>query len=319
MESKRVCSVSTLTSANPFNHRGRRHQGRRCIGRTGVLEAFYVIVVFCAATSIASASATYKDLANFDTTNGQNPMDVTLVQGIDGDLYGTTQFGGAYDEGTVFKISPSGTLATLWSFCEKKNSNGFCADGDQPMAGLTLIIGGDLYGTTFGGEHNAGTVFKITPTGLRKAHHRIDGGRSCSGSRILTSAGSRRKMDSCLRGCAGRRLLFPPSPPSNRGSVSRWCPRTSGPGIFAVLGTTCCETVHESGLRPDMVRIISDSASAHSRSFCPLRLRDSGGKWTSSHFSVHAAFDREVFASQLACKSDPLARLRENGEWMRTG
>lgn len=125
-----------------------------------------VTALLCAFTSIASASATYKDLVNFDTTNGQNPIQMTLVQGIDGDLYGTTELGGTYGYGTVFKISPSGTLTALWSFCEKKNSNGFCADGDQPMAGLTLVIGGDLYGTTFGGgEHNAGTVFKITPAG----------------------------------------------------------------------------------------------------------------------------------------------------------
>jgi uncharacterized repeat protein (TIGR03803 family) len=124
------------------------------------------VILLCIVTSFATASVTYKDLVNFDGTNGQNPIDVTLVQGIDGDLYGTTQFGGTVNEGTVFKITPSGTLTTLWSFCLKKNANGFCADGDQPMTGLTLVIGGDLYGTTFGGgEHNGGTVFKITPAG----------------------------------------------------------------------------------------------------------------------------------------------------------
>jgi uncharacterized repeat protein (TIGR03803 family) len=124
------------------------------------------VALLCVVTTLASASVTYKDLVNFDTTNGQNPVDVTLVQGIDGDLYGTTQLGGTYLNGTVFKISPSGTLTTLWNFCKEKNPNGFCTDGDQPMAGLTLVIGGDLYGTTFGGgEHNGGTVFKITPAG----------------------------------------------------------------------------------------------------------------------------------------------------------
>jgi uncharacterized repeat protein (TIGR03803 family) len=139
---------------------------RSLAGLMCVARASLAVALLCVVTSIASASATYKDLVNFDTTNGQNPIDVTLVQGIDGDLYGTTQLGGTYGNGTVFKISPSGTLTTLWNFCEKKNSNGFCVDGDQPMAGLTLVIGGDLYGTTFGGgEHNAGTVFKITPTG----------------------------------------------------------------------------------------------------------------------------------------------------------
>jgi uncharacterized repeat protein (TIGR03803 family) len=142
------------------------NEQRRFAGICCVARASFAAVLLCVVTSIASASVTYKDLVNFDTTNGQNPNDVALVQGIDGDLYGTTQLGGDYGNGTVFKISPSGTLTTLWNFCREKNSNGFCSDGDQPMAGLTLVIGGDLYGTTFGGgEHNAGTVFKITPAG----------------------------------------------------------------------------------------------------------------------------------------------------------
>jgi uncharacterized repeat protein (TIGR03803 family) len=125
-------------------------------------RALLAVALLCIVTSIASAQVTYQDLLNFDGANGQNPVDVTLVQGLDGELYGTTQLGGTYGEGTVFKISPSGTLTTLWNFCEHTN----CPDGDQPMAGLTLVIGGDLYGTTFGGgAHNSGTVFKITPTG----------------------------------------------------------------------------------------------------------------------------------------------------------
>jgi uncharacterized repeat protein (TIGR03803 family) len=121
-----------------------------------------LLAMLCVATSIASAQATFNTLLDFDGTNGNNPIDTPLVQGIDGDLYGTTEYGGVYGYGTVFKISPSGTLTTLWSFCAKTD----CPDGDEPQAGLTLAIGGDLYGTTFGGgAHNTGTVFKITPSG----------------------------------------------------------------------------------------------------------------------------------------------------------
>lgn len=121
-----------------------------------------VIGVFSLLATLASATTTFKNLVTFIGANGQNPVQTTLVQGIDGDLYGTTQNGGLYSEGTVFKVSSSGTLTTLWNFCKESN----CPDGDRPMGGLTLVIGGDLYGTTFGGgTHNAGTVFRITPTG----------------------------------------------------------------------------------------------------------------------------------------------------------
>jgi len=134
----------------------------RFVGTACIVRSALVIALLCIVASIASAQATYQDLANFDGTNGQNPIDVTLVQDLDGNLYGTTELGGAYDQGIIFKISPSGALTTLWNFCEQSG----CPDGDKPEAGLTLVIGGDLYGTTIGGgAHNSGTVFKITPAG----------------------------------------------------------------------------------------------------------------------------------------------------------
>src|ERR1019366_5319534 len=86
-----------------------------------------------------------------------------LVQAANGDLYGTTWFGGTNSQGTVFKITPAGTLTTLYNFCSQTN----CTDGDQPFAGLVQAANGDLYGTTYGGGANGGigTVFKITPGG----------------------------------------------------------------------------------------------------------------------------------------------------------
>ncbi len=86
-----------------------------------------------------------------------------LVQATNGDLYGTTEYGGANDGGTVFKITPRGTLTTLYNFCSLSG----CADGSGPQAGLVQAINGDLYGTTaYGGANgNYGTVFEITPGG----------------------------------------------------------------------------------------------------------------------------------------------------------
>jgi uncharacterized repeat protein (TIGR03803 family) len=96
-------------------------------------------------------------------TDGGVPH-AAMVQGTDGNLYGTTVYGGASNNGTVFKMTPSGTLTTLHSFCSRTN----CTDGGNPYAGLVQGIDGNFYGTTanFGGGTHSGTVFKITPSGV---------------------------------------------------------------------------------------------------------------------------------------------------------
>ena len=88
----------------------------------------------------------------------------TMVQGSDGNFYGTTDSGGAGDEGTIFKMSPAGVLTTLVEFGE----NGTTDVGTHPGGTLVLGSDGDFYGTTkFGGfgSNNVGTVFKVTPEG----------------------------------------------------------------------------------------------------------------------------------------------------------
>ena len=66
-----------------------------------------------------------------------------LVQTTNGGLYGTTYGGGANGYGTVFRITPGGTLTTLYSFCSQTN----CADGSGPVAELVQAANGSLYGT----------------------------------------------------------------------------------------------------------------------------------------------------------------------------
>jgi uncharacterized repeat protein (TIGR03803 family) len=121
------------------------------------------VVVLCAATAVPALAQTFSSLASFDGTNGTGPYLMSLVQGADGDLYGTTSWGGAYNGGTVFKMTPAGVVTTLHSFCE----NGFpCADGLGPFVGLVLAADGNFYGTTnSGGANDYGTIFKITPSG----------------------------------------------------------------------------------------------------------------------------------------------------------
>jgi uncharacterized repeat protein (TIGR03803 family) len=131
----------------------------------------YAVCVLCAATAIALPAQTFTTLFSFDGTDGALP-EAALVQGTDGNLYGTTWIGGANGGacnggcGTVFKISLSGTLTTLYSFCSLGGRA--CTDGAAPEAGLVEGADGSFYGTTPAGGStgaNAGTVFKISPSG----------------------------------------------------------------------------------------------------------------------------------------------------------
>ncbi len=95
------------------------------------------------------------------STDGNYP-EAGLVRGTDGTFYGTTANGGANGFGTVFKITPDGTLTTLHSFAG--------TDGSNPWAPLVQGKDGDFYGTTlYGGNQcnggTCGTVFKITRAG----------------------------------------------------------------------------------------------------------------------------------------------------------
>jgi uncharacterized repeat protein (TIGR03803 family) len=86
--------------------------------------------------------------------DGRQPY-AGLIQGTDGDFYGTTSVGGANSEGTVFEITPTGMLTTLHSF------DG--TDGGDPVAALVQDTNGMFYGTTVsGGGVGDGTVFSLS-------------------------------------------------------------------------------------------------------------------------------------------------------------
>ena len=106
-----------------------------------------------------------KTLYSFNYLDGSYP-EPGLVQAAGGNFYGTTTIGGANNSGTVFRITPSGSLTTLYSFCSQSG----CTDGDMPQGGLVQATGGNLYGTTSQGgaatcSGGCGTVFRITPSG----------------------------------------------------------------------------------------------------------------------------------------------------------
>jgi uncharacterized repeat protein (TIGR03803 family) len=131
---------------------GRRPASLGVFGRAAVLA---VVVGLSAATATAQTYEVLKTL----TSVGVAPY-ASLIQGTDGNLYGTTVQGGAGGGyGTIFKIGTTGsTLTTLHTF--------FLSDGAYPYAGLIQGTDGNLYGTTYGGGANgSGTVFKINTSG----------------------------------------------------------------------------------------------------------------------------------------------------------
>jgi uncharacterized repeat protein (TIGR03803 family) len=95
-----------------------------------------------------------------------------LIQGSDGNFYGTTYNGGANGLGTVFKVTPSGTETVLYSFAGG-------SDGEHPYAGVIQGGDGNFYGTTYqGGTSGDGTVFKLTPAGTETVLYTFAGGSS---------------------------------------------------------------------------------------------------------------------------------------------
>ena len=130
-------------------------------------------LALCMAAAIPLPAQTFTTLSSFDSSGVS-----ALIQATDGNFYGATVDGGANCApsgcGAVVKITPSGTLTTLYSFCSQSG----CRDGFMPLAGLVQATDGNFYGTTIYGGVNkkcpsfpgsppvgCGTVFKITASG----------------------------------------------------------------------------------------------------------------------------------------------------------
>ncbi len=106
-------------------------------------------------------------LYSFGTQSGDGSVPYAgVILDNKGNIYGTTNFGGAHGNGTIFKLTSRGKELVLYSFCAEQN----CDDGNYPYAGLIRDGKGNFYGTTVNGgvQNNSGAVFELTSAGKEK-------------------------------------------------------------------------------------------------------------------------------------------------------
>ncbi|HMK85308.1 MAG TPA: choice-of-anchor tandem repeat GloVer-containing protein, partial [Steroidobacteraceae bacterium] len=145
--------------------------------------------VFEISSGVGSILYAFGPLDSTGALNGSYPTG--LIQGSDGNFYGTTTSGGSGFLGTVFKMTPSGTETVIHAFGPAGGT-----DGGSPIGNLVEASDGNFYGaTTGGGANNTGTVFMITPAGAETVLYSFGpkggtDGQTPSGGLLLASDGN---------------------------------------------------------------------------------------------------------------------------------
>jgi uncharacterized repeat protein (TIGR03803 family) len=185
----------------------------------------------CGAIFKVTPAGTITLLHNFCTVasclDGWVPT--SLMQGGDGNFYGVTLYGGANSLagscsngcGTFFKVTPTGTFTTLYSFCSLAN----CADGYNPISVMQSVnngngsVYGDFYGATTGGGANAsGVAFKSTPAGVQTTLSSFDSSKFSTAQRLIQTANGN------FYGPAGSGTNGSDCPGNNCGAIFRMTP-----------------------------------------------------------------------------------------------
>jgi len=119
-------------------------------------------------TPVAAGFVASPSVATIHTetgTNGDTGTYSSVIEGTDGNFYGTSSNGGVNSYGSIFKVTSAGVFTTLYSFC----SQSLCADGQYPQP-LVQGTDGNFYGTASNGGNqssngSSGTIFRISPAG----------------------------------------------------------------------------------------------------------------------------------------------------------
>src|ERR1039458_6899824 len=152
------------------------HFSRARTFRTRVALTLTMLMLLVAAATTMAQAPTYEVLYNLASHTGDPwyPQWIGLfAQGRDGNLYSTSQAGDLLNGqryGTVFQLTPAGSVTVVHSFTGQNAQGGF------PNGGLTLGTDGSLYGTSVGDGLGYGTVFKITTSGQFTVLHNFKGG-----------------------------------------------------------------------------------------------------------------------------------------------
>ena len=135
--------------------------------QAGNIVLIVALALLTSATAVCAKSR-FSVLYPFDGgSDGAEPYAGLLADRL-GNLYGTTEAGGANGSGTAFRLAPDGTKTILHSFAGG-------SDGINPYGGVIADKSGDLYGTTYrGGAHGDGTVYEIAASGTETVLHAFD-------------------------------------------------------------------------------------------------------------------------------------------------
>jgi uncharacterized repeat protein (TIGR03803 family) len=279
-----------------------------CVGKHGAWRTVRAVFLLCAAIAIASPAQTFKTLVIFDGTNGADPLDVSMVQGLDGNFYGTTNEGGVNGgtgAGTVFKMTAAGKLTTIFNFCIQK-----CTDGAYPPAGLFLSTDRNFYGTTtLGGVNNFGTVFKITPEGKLTTLYSFCALTNCAdGSEplvgVIQAADGDLYGTTWVGGTNGAGTVFKITPKGKLTTLYSFCAQTNCPdganpaaGLFQAAdgefyGTTSYGGANQAGT---VFRMSPAGTLTNIYTFCPQRPCTDGYEPQGTLIQAHGDFYGTTF------------------------
>jgi uncharacterized repeat protein (TIGR03803 family) len=221
-----------LVRATNANFYGTTYSGgANCVATGGCGTVFKI-------TPDGTLTTLYSFCSLSDCTDGYSPG--AIIQAIDGNFYGATGLGGtncaspAAGCGTIFKITPSGVLTTLYSFCQQSG----CPDGNGAGT-LIQATSGEFYGSTYLGgtasrdcSGGCGTLFKITPTGTLTTLYSFDATDGSNPSALLQASDGNFYGITDYNGVGRGGTIYKLTPSGALSTLHSFCFHCGGPGSY---------------------------------------------------------------------------------------